>query len=150
MHVRAEFDEQFDGVQLTGASGALQRRFTARLAVDVNAQFHQQANTVRTASFGDRGEESLRVLQERRIARREFTGAIRIVSAAGYGKFLRRTESDSDSLRSLCDKIVGDLLMAAVHGFRIRCACAGRILADAVNVGAVLDEQLDAVKIVRR
>ena len=98
----------------------MQRRFTARLAVDVNAQFHQQAKTVRTACFGGPDEESSRIVQERRIARHEFTGAIRIVSVAGYGKFIRRTESDRDSLRSLGDKIVGDLLMTVVHGFRIR------------------------------
>ncbi len=125
VHVRAEFDEQFDGLQLTGASGAMQRRFTARLAVDVNAQFHQQANTVHTASFGDRGEESLRVVQERRITRHEFTDAIRVVSVARYGKFLRRAETDSDSLRSLGDKIVGDLLMTVGYGFRIRRSPAG-------------------------
>ena len=63
-------------------------------------------------------------------------------------KFLRRTESDRDSLRSLGDKIVGDLLMTVVHGFRIRRSPAGYWIS--VNVGAVLDEQLDAVKIVRR
>jgi hypothetical protein len=42
VHVRAEFDEQFDGVELTGESGVMQRRCTARLAVDVQAEFHQQ------------------------------------------------------------------------------------------------------------
>jgi hypothetical protein len=89
VQVRAELDEQFDGVQVTATSGAPQRRFTARLAVDAGAQFHQRANTVRTVSFGELGEESLRVLQERRIARDELTDAIRVVSVAGDVKFLR-------------------------------------------------------------
>jgi hypothetical protein len=39
-------------------------------------------NTFRAAGFGDRGEESFRVVQERRIARRELAGAIRVVSVA--------------------------------------------------------------------
>src|SRR4029077_17357775 len=101
MHVRPEFDEQFDGVQLTATGGAPQRRFTARLAVDAGAPFHQQANNVHAATFGELGEESLRVLPERRITRHELTDAIRIVSVAGYVKFLLFTESDRDSLRSL-------------------------------------------------
>jgi hypothetical protein len=45
-------------------------------------------------------------------------------------KFLRRTESDSDSLRSLCDKIVGNLLVAVIYGFvaagTFRGSCHGR------------------------
>ena len=122
VHVRPEFDEQFDGVQLTGASGAMQRRFITRFAVHVNAQFHQQAKTVHTAGFGGPDEESSRIVQERRIARHEFTGAIRVVSVAGYGEFIRCTESDSDSLRSLCDKIVGNLRLTVIYGFRIGCS----------------------------
>ncbi len=100
----------------------MQRRFITRFAVHVNAQFHQQAKTVHTAGFGGPDEESSRIVQERRIARHEFTGAIRIVSVAGYGEFIRCTESDSDSLRSLCDKIVGNLLLTVIYGFRIGCS----------------------------
>jgi hypothetical protein len=52
MHVRPEFDEQFDGVELTGASGAMQWRFITRFAVHVQAQFHQQAKTHHTFGPG--------------------------------------------------------------------------------------------------
>src|SRR5581483_9105761 len=111
VHVRPEFDEQFDGVQLAGARGAMQRRFITRFAVHVYAQFHQQAKAVDTAGFGGPDEKSSRIVQKRRIGRHEFTAAIRVVSVAGYAKFLRRTESDSDSFRSPGDKIVGNLLV---------------------------------------
>ena len=50
VHVGPEFNEQFDGAQSTGASGAMQRRFITRFSVHVNAKFHQQAKAVHTAS----------------------------------------------------------------------------------------------------
>ena len=68
VHVCAEFDEQFDGAQLTGESGVVQRRWTVRPAVDVKAQFHEQAKTVRAPFFGGQDEEFSRIVQQRRIA----------------------------------------------------------------------------------